>query len=259
MRVIIAGKCAWADKVAALIEREGHTVLRYDSTIGYVSRLVDDRASLILVAGNDARWAFWTTTPKSSPATRRIPVIVVMEDLDQRAEAARNGADFALSRSSLVAELPSLLRKFARTPDAALTTELDCQCGEPMPAEGLQAIALFNAGNYYQQHDLFEALWMAEPGPVRNLYQAILQVGVAYYQITRGNARGAVKMLLRSMQWLSDLPDQCRGVDVAWLRADVAVVRKELERVGEHGLADFDGSLLRGVLLVSRSQDDDAT
>ena len=77
---------------------------------------------------------------------------------------------------------------------------------------------------------------MHEPGPVRQLYQGVLQVGIAYYQITRGNGRGALKMLLRSIQWLAPLPDVCQGINVAQLRADAAAVRAELERVGEDGI-----------------------
>ena len=94
---------------------------------------------------------------------------------------------------------------------------------------------------------------MAESGPVRDLYRAILQIGVAYYQVQRGNQRGALKMLLRSLQWLNLLPGVCRGVDIARLRADADAVRAELERVGPNGMDDFDRSLLRGIRLIDRS------
>jgi predicted metal-dependent hydrolase len=109
---------------------------------------------------------------------------------------------------------------YARVPDPALLDELDCQCDEPLPPRGVEGVAKFNAGEYYRQHDLFEAQWVETQGPVRDLYRAILQVGVAYYQIERGNYRGALKMLLRSVQWLAILPDVCQGVDVQQLRAD---------------------------------------
>ena len=79
----------------------------------------------------------------------------------------------------------------------------------------------------------------------RDLYRAILQVGVAYYQIERGNFRGALKMLQRSVQWLHLLPDQCQGIDVAQLRRDSYRVRAELQRLGPDGLAEFDRGLLK--------------
>jgi predicted metal-dependent hydrolase len=110
-------------------------------------------------------------------------------------------------------------------------------------------IEKFNAGEYYAQHDLLEAQWMAEIRPIRDLYRAILQVGVAYYHITRGNYRGAHKMLLRSVQWLAILPDVCQGVDIRQLREDSAQVRAALETLPEG--ASFDITFLRPVRLVA--------
>ena len=92
---------------------------------------------------------------------------------------------------------------------------------------------------------------MEEERPIRDLYRAVLQVGIAYYQVTLGNHRGAHKMLLRSLQWLALLPDVCQGIDIASLRADAARVRTELERVGEDGMGNFDYSLLKPVKMVT--------
>ena len=90
---------------------------------------------------------------------------------------------------------------------------------------------------------------MKTPGPERDVYQAILQVGVAYYQIERGNARGARKMLQRALQWLRKLPDACQGIDVADLRQNAQNVLAGLE--GSDDLINFDRSLLRPVKTVS--------
>lgn len=123
-------------------------------------------------------------------------------------------------------------------------------CAEPLPARALEAIRLFNAGEYYRQHDLLEALWREEPRPIRNLYQGILQVGVAYYQALQGNRRGALKMLRRSARWLDGLPAVCQGVDVAALRADVARVQAALLALRDDEMAAFDRALLGGVRLT---------
>jgi len=248
--VMITGHPSWAKTATKVIETADYTALAQEEIGGYVIRLVDERAALILADGDGAEWIFWTATPKASPATRRIPIVLVSGDAERRAQASTNGADLALAPEAMLTQLPMLLTDVARVPDPEMIETLDCQCDAPMPPEGLASIALFNAGEYYQQHDHFEAMWMAETGPVRNLYQAILQVGIAYYQITRGNHRGAFKMLLRSVQWLSLLPNVCRGVDVAQLRTDAAAVRAELERVGEEGMDQFDRSLLKGVKMT---------
>ncbi|MCC6616572.1 MAG: DUF309 domain-containing protein [Anaerolineae bacterium] len=248
--VVITGHPAWAQSASTLIEAAGYTVLAQPEIGSYVTRLADERAALILADGDSAEWIFWTATPKASPATRRIPIVLVSSDAERRANATVNGADLALAPDGLLEQLPTLLEDVARMLTPAQVEALDCQCQEPMPPEGLESIALFNAGEYYKQHDQFEAMWMAETGPVRDLYRAILQVGIAYYQIKRGNHRGALKMLLRSIQWLAMLPDVCRGVDVAQLRADAAAVRAELERVGAQGMDQFDRSLLTGVKMA---------
>ena len=121
-------------------------------------------------------------------------------------------------------------------------------CSEPLPPAARDAIRLFNAGEYYEQHDALEALWRAEVRPVRRLYQGILQIGVAYYQITRGNRRGALKMLARGLRWLDQLPETCQGVDVARLRADARAVQSALTSAPD--LAGFDYVLLKPVHLL---------
>jgi predicted metal-dependent hydrolase len=60
----------------------------------------------------------------------------------------------------------------------------------------------------------------------------VLQVAVAYLQIERGNPNGAKKIFLRSRQWLSPLPDTCRGVDVKQLKKDAAAVEQALKEEG---------------------------
>lgn len=122
---------------------------------------------------------------------------------------------------------------------------LDCEC--ELPAAAREAIAKFNAGEYYEQHDLLEALWMETESPVRQLYQAILQVGISYYQIEQGNRRGAIKMLSRALRWIDYLPESCQGVDVAQLRANAEALRTVLLQMGEDALANIDSTLLRPV------------
>ena len=210
-----------------------------------VSTLADARAALLLVDGTDPDWAYWTATAKSSPATRRVPVFLVT----QATITQTQGADRVLTPAALLDT--QLINAHERVIDPATVEQLDCECNEPLPALAQQGVAQFNAGAFYKQHDLFEELWMATDGPVRDLYRAILQVGVAYYQVERGNARGARKMLLRSVQWLTVLPDVCQGVDVAALRADAAAVRTELERLGEERIAEFDRALLKPVRMMT--------
>lgn len=231
--ICLVGQPAWAELVAQVAEQAGFEVTTLTEREGYVTTLTDSQAALVLVDGDVEGWAWWPATAKASPATRRIPSVVVSQSAEVREAAPGHGADFHLPPDMLGTELPIILRKHARLQGDTQRTALRTQCAEPLPPRAQQAIAQFNSGQYYKQHDLFEELWMEEEGPVRDLYRAILQVGVAYYQVQRGNRRGAYKMLLRSVQWLNILPDACQGVDVAALRDDVAALRAAIEGLPE--------------------------
>jgi predicted metal-dependent hydrolase len=113
-------------------------------------------------------------------------------------------------------------------------------CDEPLCAEALAGVAAFNAGEYFEQHEHFELAWMAESRPIREMYQGILQVGVAFYQIERGNWRGAVKMFRRGLPRLRMLPDVCRGLQIAKLRTVAEAIHTEISELGPERLAEFD-------------------
>ncbi|WP_352429170.1 DUF429 domain-containing protein [Thermoflexus sp.] len=113
-------------------------------------------------------------------------------------------------------------------------------CEEPLPEEVRRGLEQFNAGEYFEQHETLERAWRAEARPVRRIYQGILQIGVACYQIQRGNHAGAVKMLRRGLAHLEGAPDRCQGIDVARLRADARQWLRRLEEAGPEGLAGLD-------------------
>ena len=154
------------------------------------------------------------------------------------------GADVVLARSRFTADMPALFQRYARIPDR---DSLDYACAEPLSELARTGIERFNQGAYYPAHDALEEAWMQDDGPGRDLYRGILQVGIAYYQIEQGNYRGAVKMLLRVRQWLSPLPDTCRGVDVRTLREDVDHAHAALVSLGPERIVDFDRSFFKPI------------
>lgn len=117
-------------------------------------------------------------------------------------------------------------------------------CDEPPPELLLRGIEQFNRGEFYEQHDTLEALWKEEPRPVRELYQGILQVGVAFYQLERRNYAGVVGMLTRGRKHLEPFEPRCQGVDVAALREAAARALAEVERLGPAELERFDRMLI---------------
>lgn len=235
--------------VAALLD--AYQLVPFTEDARIVSRLVQLNPVMLIVDARGGAAMSAVYTPKASPATRRIPLVYLSDDASARDEALRSGADAALALHEIADHLRAYVDQAARIQDALTRQQLASECDQPLPPQAREAVAKFNAGEYYAQHDLFEALWVETETPVRDLYRAVLQVGVAYYQITRGNYRGARKMLLRATPWLALLPDVCQGVDVAELRADAAAVQAALENTPDG--AAFDLTLLKPVRLISDS------
>ncbi len=218
--IVLVGSQHLFDTFATLAPT--YTLHHVTQQAGYMQTLITEQPILVLVDGTREDWASWTSVPKSSPATRRIPMVLLSDDVAQREKAAKQGADAALAWANI--DPLHIVTTYATLLDPAVQEQLVCACQEPLPELAQQGIARFNEGEFYKQHDLFEELWMKTPGPERDLYQGILQVGVAYYQLQRGNARGGRKMLERALQWLLKLPDTCQGVDVADLRQNAQTV-----------------------------------
>ncbi|HVU14556.1 MAG TPA: hypothetical protein VHD90_24935, partial [Phototrophicaceae bacterium] len=82
--IALAGLPEWVSEVETALHDLGVQPMRYTDHTGYVTHLADQRTALILIDGADADWRFWTVTPKTSPATRRIPVVLVSDDPQQR-------------------------------------------------------------------------------------------------------------------------------------------------------------------------------
>jgi predicted metal-dependent hydrolase len=211
-------------------------------------RLSDWQPALLLFdLGNEAiPWQKWLPRLKSSPATRRIPILCYGShvDVETMTEAKRLGADAVLARSRFTSDMPNLLQKYVRTSDQ---DAIAAACQEPLPDLARRGLALFNQGEYYKCHDDLEEAWRQDEGDGRILYQGILQTGIALYQIERGNYRGAVKMLLRLRQWLDPLPDTCRGVDVAGVRKMVTAVHEAVQSLGPEQIDQFDWSLVQPI------------
>jgi hypothetical protein len=133
-------------------------------------------------------------------------------------------------------------------------SEDDCE-GSLHP-QALIGLELFNQARFFEAHEALEIAWRAEKGPIRDLYRGILQVGVGFYHIERGNYVGARKLFLRCRQWLDPFPDHCRSVDVARLRRDFLRAEAELIRLGPDGIAHFNQNLFPTIVYTSPQEID---
>lgn len=71
-----------------------------------------------------------------------------------------------------------------------------------VPGNLARACREFNTGKYYECHETLEEIWQEEEGEVRDLYKGLIQVAAAFVHITRGNDRGARRLLATGAGYL---------------------------------------------------------
>jgi hypothetical protein len=121
------------------------------------------------------------------------------------------------------------------------------ECDGKMHPRAREGIRLFNEGRYFEAHEELEAAWREEAGRIRELYQGILEAGVAYLHIRRKNLAGALKVYKRSMRWLRGWPDVCRGALIGQLRADLDTIVAEAERLGQSRIGELDQGFFKPI------------
>jgi predicted metal-dependent hydrolase len=127
-----------------------------------------------------------------------------------------------------------------RVPPGALAEPLRSRCDEPPPDPLRHAIAQFNAGEYFEQHETLELLWRDTRAPVRDLYHGILQIGVGLHHLRRGNFHGASVLLEEGLAKLRPFEPTCHAVDVSALVREATAVRERVIELGPTGIATFD-------------------
>ena len=123
-------------------------------------------------------------------------------------------------------------------------------CKDSPPDQLVEGLRQFNDGEYFACHETLEALWLAEKGPVREVYQGILQVAVGLYHRQRGNYTGAVSLLRSGIRRLMQAPHTCQGIDMAQLAQQATTCLAEVERLGVARMAELDARFVPKVRLI---------
>ena len=82
-----------------------------------------------------------------------------------------------------------------------------------------RGIALFNSRKFFEAHEVWEDLWLAEPEPEKTFLQGLIQLAAAFHHHSRGNSRGTQSLLAAGLGKLESFPDVHRGMELAKLRA----------------------------------------
>lgn len=233
-------------KIEDLARRHGLQVVYPRDQAAFKSALADASLALIDSGTTDLPWVDWVIDAKSDPATRPTPILAFGShvDTDLRKRALAAGVDRYLARSNFVDGLHEIIARAAREVS-------DDPCGEPLPEGARRGIEEFNAGKYFEQHETLERVWRAETRDVRDLYRGILQIGVAFLQIERGNGLGARKMFERAFRWLEPFRPACQSVDVDRLLRESRAAYDEIARLGPDRIGELDRSAFPRVHFLS--------
>ena len=124
---------------------------------------------------------------------------------------------------------------------------LDACLGAPQPSLLMQGLEEFNRGEFIECHESLERLWKSEPRPIRQLYQGILQISVAFHHLREQRFQPVVTLLERGCGYLEPFAPACMGVDISVLLASFARYLAEVRNLGPDRLNEFDRSLVPSV------------
>lgn len=85
----------------------------------------------------------------------------------------------------------------------------------------LAGIVLFNRGDFFEAHEVWEDLWMDTAGPDKQFFQGLIQAAVGLCHFCNGNVRGAVKLYHSSWDYMKRYPTPHHGMDLGRFHADM--------------------------------------
>ena len=79
----------------------------------------------------------------------------------------------------------------------------------------IEAVDLFNAGEFFACHDVLEEIWDETLSRDRSFYQGLIHAAVALHHFEEGNPGGARKMFGSARQYLGPFLPQQHGIATA--------------------------------------------
>lgn len=84
----------------------------------------------------------------------------------------------------------------------------------------------YRAGEFFEAHEHWEAVWMRTEQPTKLLVQALIQITVAFHHLSNGNTAGALSLLGRALSKLEKFPGEYAGMDIGNLCRSVRISRE---------------------------------
>ncbi len=100
-----------------------------------------------------------------------------------------------------------------------------------------RGIDFFNAGDFYECHEVLEDVWRPSRGAERYFLQALIHFAVGFYHHQQGNRIGAESQLRKGLRKLAGYLPRFQGVNTAQLYREGLVALELIEAGGS--IQDF--------------------
>ena len=71
----------------------------------------------------------------------------------------------------------------------------------------LEGVSLFNAGQFWEAHEAWEARWLQSDGDEKRFLQGLIQLAAAYHHVQRGTLSGGLRLFASSREKLHKFRD----------------------------------------------------
>ena len=108
-----------------------------------------------------------------------------------------------------------------------------------------RGITLFNNGEFWHAHEAWELVWLRHTEDERLFFQGVIQLAAAYHQLTtKGNLRGMMNNFDKAYSKLEVFQPEYLGLGVTPLLRFIEQGKKEVERLDEGDLTQFNVNLI---------------
>ena len=95
-------------------------------------------------------------------------------------------------------------------------------------SEFRRGVELFNAGEFYECHEVLEDLWRPSKGVERLFLQSLIHFAVGFHHHEQGNQTGAELQLRKALRKLSGYLPVFQGIDTARLYREGQAALEEI-------------------------------
>jgi predicted metal-dependent hydrolase len=107
-----------------------------------------------------------------------------------------------------------------------------------------KGMALFNAREFFEAHEVWEETWGEIWEDERHLLQGLIQVAAGFYKLQLGQPAGTAKLLEKSLTHLRAVPRNFYALDLDAIIAAAEVWGPRAKEMVEQWRTDFDEAAL---------------